>query len=127
MSKIIDDLVKQIDEAIKINKDYLWQDNLEESVACIPLQNYIKGENTKEDNEKEINIIDIIPLWNKLHSILSLGTHSLIEYESDILKLIDEQIEEKVSRGDLQGIVSVIVHKIFIAGKKSAILRRSNE
>ena len=119
MSKIIDDLVKQIDDAIKANRTYLWQDNLEANVDCIVLHNYTKGENPNDEKEKEIKVVNIIPLWNKLRDELNAGPRSLIQYEDEFLKLVDEQIEEKVSRGDLQGIVGVLIHKIFMAGKNS--------
>lgn len=119
MSKIIDDLVKQIDDAIKVNRTYLWQDNMNENVDCIPLHDYTKGENTKEDSEKKVKVVNIIPLWDKLRDILNAGSGSLIQYEDEFLKLINEQIKDKVSGSDLREIVGVLVHKIFITGKNS--------
>lgn len=119
MSKMIDDIVKQIDDAIKANRAYLWQDNMNENVDCIPLHDYTKGENTKEDSEKKIKVVNIIPLWNKLRDILNAGSGSLIQYEDEFLKLIDEQIKDKVSGSDLREMAGVLVHKIFITGKGS--------
>ena len=61
--------INEINNAIMKSKDFLWQDNCEDTVSCVVTQDrYTKGDNNNDDDEEreyDVNVVNFIPLWEK--------------------------------------------------------------
>lgn len=54
-------------------------------------------------------------------------TELLMKFSSDILKIIDDDLENELSRGDLQGVVEAVIYKTLDAGYDEGYIQGTSE